>query len=172
MYSIHAFACSATFSRGMNRMATLRRVVSICLLLLAGAIQPARGQTKPPKDVQLQLDANQPDTIVATILPSNQGSSFTSYNVTYWSTSLGHANKVSGWIDNTAQQITCASNRLSGTYTCGNALNAASVKFWTNKFPTQAEPEHTQDFITFDLKELVTLERIKFGCNINYGAGR
>ena len=158
-------------------MVNMKGVESIFILLLlftttTTMICCVNAQVKMPKDVHLQLSANQPNSIAMTILPSNEGSAFTSYNVTYWSKSLGHSSKAGAWINNNAQQITCTSNRKSEQHGCGFTLNPVDTKFWTNKFPTPSEPQYTQDYIKYDFKELVTLEKIKFSCHIDYSTGR
>ena len=67
-------------------MVNMKGVKSVSSLLLLFTITTmiccVNGQVKMPKDVQLQLSANQPNSIAMTILPSKEGDVFTSYNVT------------------------------------------------------------------------------------------
>ena len=137
-------------------------------------ITHVNSQLKPPKHVKLQVNSDQPDTIVATITPHDGASDFEYYQISYWSKSRGHSSKISsaGWIDNAAQNIECTSNRLDSNHECTWTIQPHSQKFWTNKYPTQQEPHYTQDYINYDFKELVTLDKIKFSCHNSYSTGR
>ena len=144
------------------------------IVMFALFVDTARCQLKAPKYVKLHVNSDQPDTIVATITPNDETSDFETYQISYWSKSRGHSSKIgsAGWIDNAAQNIECMSNRLNSNHECIWTLQPQNQKFWTNKYPTQQEPQYTQDYIKYDFKELVTLEKIKFSCHNSYGSGR